>query len=104
MVYVDDGRWPYRNMLMSHCVADTEAELRALAERIGVDPKHIENTGTPRVHLDVCQAKRNRAIGAGAIPITRRQCAAMRACREAGGELGDPSTAIARWAELRNKL
>lgn len=77
-VYVDDAFIPYRGMLMSHMMADTPAELRAMARAIDVDQKHIQQEGTPREHFDICKSKRQAAIRKGAIPVTKRQLALMR--------------------------
>jgi hypothetical protein len=80
-VYVDDlniradvpgsgrvlrGRW-------SHLFADTEAELRAFAARIGLRPGWIQNPGQPHAHFDVTAQMRQRALAAGATPVTWRQ-------------------------------
>lgn len=73
MVYVDSMKAPYRRMRMSHMLADSSEELHAMADRIGVDRKWCQNPGTPREHYDVCLAKRQLAIDAGAQVITRRQ-------------------------------
>lgn len=47
-VYVDDMAAPYRRMIMYHMVADTKAELIAMAQSIGVHPRHIQKEGTDR--------------------------------------------------------
>ena len=80
-VYVDDmniragvpdggrvvrGRW-------SHLFADTETELRAFAQRIGLSQAWIQHPGQPHVHFDVTGRMRQRALGAGARPVTWRQ-------------------------------
>lgn len=57
-VYVDDGKEPYRGMLMSHLCADSTEELLAMADRIGIPRKWIQCSGTYREHFDVCQSKR----------------------------------------------
>jgi len=77
-VYVDDvniraevpdgarvarGRW-------SHLFADTETELRAFAHRIGLRPGWIQHPGQPHVHFDVTARMRQRALAAGAVPVT----------------------------------
>lgn len=81
-------------MKMSHMIADTEAELHALAGKIGVSRKHFQNG-----HYDVCLEKRDLAIGFGAQPVTMKQCCAMVMMQRAGRRLGTPDTAIDRyWA------
>lgn len=74
-VYVDNGRIPYRGMLMAHMLADTTRELHAMASRIGLKREWFQNHGTP--HYDICQSKRAAAIRAGAIIIGRRELVAM---------------------------
>ena len=65
-VYVDDAMIPYGRMRMCHLVADTSGELHAMADRIGVARKYAQQSGTPREHYDICLAKRELAIAAGA--------------------------------------
>jgi Protein of unknown function (DUF4031)/Bifunctional DNA primase/polymerase, N-terminal len=80
-VYVDDlnvrtdvpdgatvvrGRWSY-------LFADTEDELRAFATKIGLKETWIQHPGQPHVHFDVVGRLRQRAIAAGAQPVTWRQ-------------------------------
>lgn len=72
MVYVDDMRAPFRRMTMCHMVADTSEELLAMADRIGVARKWVQNAGTYREHFDICLTKRALAIACGAVEITRR--------------------------------
>lgn len=78
-VYVDDmykspmGR--FGRMKMSHMVADTSEELRAMASLIGLDEKHIQHEGTPREHFDVSMAKRKEAVLYGAVELTMRELA-----------------------------
>lgn len=70
-VYVDNQRLPFRGMLMSHMVADTEAELHAMAGHLGLRRTWFQNKprGTP--HYDVSVNMRERALQAGAIPVDR---------------------------------
>ena len=69
-VYVDAARIPYRGMKMSHMLADTLDELQAMADRIGLRRAWFQGTAsTP--HYDVCEAKRQLAIDAGAIIVNR---------------------------------
>lgn len=71
-VYVDDmhespmGR--YGRMKMSHMGADTEEELHAMADKIGVQRKWYQGD-----HYDICLSKRNKAVKLGAIEITMRE-------------------------------
>jgi hypothetical protein len=64
-VYVDDMRARYGRMVMCHMVADTEAELHAMADRIGVARRWYQGD-----HYDVCLAKRALALKAGAQEVT----------------------------------
>jgi hypothetical protein len=98
-VFVDDmheselGR--YRNMRMSHMIADTSEELKAMADLIGVSRRWIQHKGGHREHFDIAMSKRALAIAAGAVPITVKQCAAMCRRRAETGTLGQPEDAIA---------
>ena len=74
--YVDDVRHQFGNMVMCHLWADTEAELLAMVDRIGVQRKWIQGHPTlsqPRfrkaswVHFDIALSKKALAIAAGAI-------------------------------------
>jgi hypothetical protein len=72
-VYVDNGRYRFGRMYMSHLVADTPLELLQMADTIGVARKWLQHGGTEREHYDICQSKRALAIKAGAVPITQRE-------------------------------
>ena len=67
-VYVDDMRAPYRRMIMCHMIADTEDELHAMAQRIGVARKWYQGD-----HYDVCLQMRAKAVAAGAVELTRME-------------------------------
>ncbi len=73
-VYVDDMARRMGRMLMYHMVADTSAELLAMAKKLGVSHKWIQHAGTHKEHFDICLAKRRLAVERGAIEITWRQC------------------------------
>ena len=71
-VYVDEELNTFGHMKMSHMCADTESELHAMAEAIGL--KRIwfqQNSNMP--HYDVSQSKRKLAIEHGTIEIDRRK-------------------------------
>lgn len=72
-VYVDDGRIPYRGMLMCHMMADSSSELLDMADRIGVRRRWIQYPGTPKEHFDICLSKRAIAVKSGAKEMTGRE-------------------------------
>jgi len=73
-VYVDKSEIRFGRMVMCHLIADTPAELHAMADGIGVarrwfqDPKTM-NVSTP--HYDIAKSKKALAIAAGAIECER---------------------------------
>jgi hypothetical protein len=100
-VYVDDmfrhpmGR--FGRMKMSHMIADTDDELHAMADKIGVMRRWFQGD-----HYDISITKRELAIQHGARAITLKQCACMAALRKRGLPMGDPATAIERRIALYN--
>ena len=82
-VYVDNMRAKYGRLIMCHMIADTEGELRAMADQIGVAQKWHQGD-----HFDICLSKREIAVSLGAVEITLRQCAAMNFRRKITGQLG----------------
>ena len=94
-VYIDDmhriplGR--FGRMKMSHMIADTEAELHDMADRIGIARRWHQGD-----HYDVCLSKRALAVAAGAVEVTLRQLAAMAYLRRIGQPMGEPATAERR--------
>ena len=96
-VYVDDMKAefepdhrPGRRYVMSHMIADTEAELHLMARKIGVARKWYQGD-----HYDVTQSKKAEAIKLGARLITWKQLGMMANNRRAGLPLGTPETAEA---------
>jgi hypothetical protein len=85
-VYVDDmyrhpmGR--FRSMKMSHMIADSEDELHAMADRLGLKRAWFQGD-----HYDVSLGVRKRAIALGAIPVTLRQLGFMVMHRRRHGSL-----------------
>lgn len=84
-VYVDDMRAGFGRMVMCHMVADTEAELHAMADKIGVDRKWYQYPKKSRYpHYDIALSKRALAVEAGAQEIRWRDSPAIsRRCRDA---------------------
>lgn len=72
-VYVDPLFMWHTGKQWCHMIADTEAELHAFAQRIGlkVDWFHVSTSGIR--HYDLSPNKRNMAIAYGAIEITGKQ-------------------------------
>lgn len=64
MVYIDNYNTDYKNMKMSHMIADTDSELYDMVDKIGVDRKWKHND-----HYDVCKSKKQLAIKHGAVEI-----------------------------------
>lgn len=67
-VYVDDMRAPFGRMVMCHMWADTLDELLAMADRIGVHRKWLQQPPKASwVHFDVSLSRKKMAMKAGAI-------------------------------------
>ena len=96
-VFIDDmyryAIGEFRGMRMSHMIADTEAELHAVAARIGMKREWYQGD-----HYDVPLTRRDQAIAAGAIVITYRQCGMMRRRLVVEGRCGRPEDAVAWYA------
>lgn len=80
-VYVDDmykiPLGEFKGMKMSHMIADTTEELLAMADKIGVKRKWIQDKDTKWEHFDICMSKRVLAVKHGAIEITRLELGRM---------------------------
>lgn len=78
-VYVDAMQAEYRHkpglrrMIMCHMLADSDDELHAMAQRIGVARRWHQKAGTPHSHYDICKSKRALAVKLGAREITRSE-------------------------------
>ena len=81
-VYVDDMRAPLGRMIMCHMLADTEAELHAMAQKIGISRRWYQGD-----HYDVCLSVRAQAVANGAREITMREAVAIRRGNRAEGNL-----------------
>lgn len=97
-VYVDDAFLPYRGMLMSHLTADTDEELHAFAERLGLRREWFQRGRQPwRHHYDVSKSKREEAIRLGAITETWEEGAVRRAlCAVAEGAVEGADAGVTR--------
>lgn len=93
-VYVDSMRASFGRMVMCHMIADTDEELHAMAQRIGVQRRWWQSPAkTSGSHYDIALSKRALAVAAGAVEITWRQTGAMNMRRRITGELGPPEEA-----------
>jgi hypothetical protein len=96
-------RAKFGRLIMCHMLADTDAELHAMADRIGVARRWWQSPEmTSGSHYDIALSKRALAVQAGAIEITWRQASAMNVRRRVSGELGQPEHALAWLAEHRD--
>lgn len=94
MVYVDDMRAPYRNMIMCHMIADSDDELHAMADQLGLARKWHQKSGTNHSHYDLSIAYKAHALRLGAVQITRSELGAMLRHRKTFGRLGTPQEAL----------
>ena len=83
-IYVDHARIPYRQMLMSHLMADTPEELRQAERSLGLPSGSVQHPGSPKEHLDVSESKRTLAISQGAIPVSSKFLVTMVRTRRQG--------------------
>lgn len=77
-VFVDNARNPFvpprgRRMIMCHMLADTEAELHAMAAAIGARREWFQGD-----HYDLSVSRKDDAIRRGAIEITMREAVRVR--------------------------
>lgn len=102
-VYVDNMRAPFGRMVMCHMLADTDDELHAMADKIGVARRWWQSPAkTSGSHYDIASSKRRLAVEYEAVEVTLRQMACMNLRRRHTGSLGSPDTAEA-WAKQRFK-
>ncbi len=71
-VYVDDMKARFGRMVMCHMMADSKAELLAMADKIGVQREWIQKEGTDHEHFDICMSKRAAAVRHGANEVAMR--------------------------------
>ena len=75
-VYVDDAVHLWRGQRWAHLMADTLAELHAMAEALGI-PRRAFQDKTSGAHYDVTAALREAAIEQGALAISRHRDRAL---------------------------
>lgn len=81
-VYVDHSQNSFGRMVMCHMIADTPAELREMALKIGVGLRWFQNAASAP-HFDIAKSKRALALQCGAIELDRRQFVArMKAIKQ----------------------
>jgi hypothetical protein len=74
-VYVDDVRHPFGRMIMCHMWADSFDELLAMADRIGVDRRWLQQPPKASwTHFDVSLSCKAKALAAGAVLTDRYAC------------------------------
>lgn len=95
-VYVDDMRARLREMIMCHMIADSEDELHAMAESIGMERRRYQ-----RDHYDIPLPMKLLALAGGAREISQRQLACMVWLRRRGHGMGKPETAEMRYRDHR---
>lgn len=87
MILIDPPAWPAHGRLWSHLVSDRSLdELHAFADQVG-----IPRRGFDRDHYDVPEDVYDRAIDAGAVPVSSREL--VRRLHDAGlrRRKGDPA-------------
>ena len=71
-VYVDDVRHQFGRMVMCHLWADSLDELLAMADRIGVQRKWLQQPPKASwVHFDISLGMKAKALAAGAVLTDR---------------------------------
>lgn len=93
-VYVDTMRAQFGPMKMCHMVADTTDELLAMADRIAVDPRWIQDAGTYREHFDIALSKRARAVAAGAKEVSMIDISCIRRLKREAREPSMPAAPL----------
>lgn len=103
-VYVDDMKASFGRMVMCHMIADTDDELHAMADKIGVARKWHQKPPKSDSHYDIALSKRALAVAAGAVEITLRQAGTMNMRRRITGELGKPEESADWWKSYSDSI
>lgn len=105
-VYVDDmcntEMGQFGRMKMSHMITDTDEELHAMADKIGVARRWHQAPPKHDSHYDIAKSKRALAIQHGAVPVALRTLAAMNLWRRYSGKLPPPEHAMDMLKAWRN--
>lgn len=96
--YVDDMRAPYGRLIMCHLLAETDEELHAMADKIGVARKWWQDKKSGS-HYDICLSKRALAVQHGAVEVTMKQMAMLNVRRRVTGKMG-PLEEVEAWFSL----
>lgn len=99
-VYVDDMKARFGRLIMCHMIADTDDELHAMADRIGVARRWHQSPPRHHSHYDIAQSKKSLAISCGAVAITAQEAAMMCRMKKDTGAMGTPDEA-ARWYDIQ---
>lgn len=86
-VYVDNMRAKFGRLIMCHMIADTDEELHAMADTIGVARKWWQAPPKHTSHYDIALSKRALAVKAGAVEVTQRQLGALTILRRGTGKI-----------------
>jgi hypothetical protein len=76
-VYVNKLKTRFGSLTLCHLIADTEAELHAMAASIGIERRWFQADHIP--HYDISVKKRDLALKRGAIAIDRQKLAELMA-------------------------
>lgn len=72
MIYVDNAAIMYKGKLRYHMTANSIAELHAFAAEVGIK-RCWWHSGSRYPHYDINGLERDRAIAAGAAPVTSKE-------------------------------
>jgi len=75
VIYVDNGQYRYRRMIMCHMLADTIEELHRAAQALGMRREWFQPMSFP--HYDLSKSTRRQAVALGALEIERREVAEL---------------------------
>lgn len=74
MIYIGKREYrnhKWRNLVFSHMVADSIAELHRMAKTLGIENHFQDKPGKP--HYDLCKEKKRLALKLGANEVDDRQ-------------------------------